>query len=528
MKALLTVRFRSLAAMFIQRGTKKKGIGTTILFSFLYLYLGAVGCGMSGFLFYTLAEPYHMLGLDWLYFSMAGLMALGLAVFGSIFTTQNQLYEAKDNALLLSMPIQPGKILLSRMIPLLAINLLFASIVMVPAIVVYAVWVGFSPLMLIMQLLSIPAVALLAQAFACILGWLLHLAMSRINKSLASVLYMVIFLAAYWGIYYNANSILTSMISNSQAIAEAMNAWVWPIYALGKGCIGSLWHGMAAISICAILFAMVYGILTATFLRTATMSHTGKKRKTLRLNHSKVNSPIAAIVRKELGKFVATPVYLTNMGLGILLVPALVIAGILFRNKIKTTLALLMLTAEQFPLLICAILSFLISTMCISTPAVSLEGKNLWIMKSMPVSPKDVLCGKLVTHILLTVPVCLLGGFTLALAYGCSPAGILLCSIIPTLLALLNGLVGMTAGLKWAKFDYVNEAYPCKQSISVLVSMFGIMGLPFVLGLVYVFVLSEHLSATVFLLLSAILLALLCHGFYQLMIRWGTKKWTSF
>ena len=96
-KALLRIRFRSLLAMFLQRntGNKKQGIGMTILFAFLYLYLGAVMCGMSGFLFYTLSEPYHMMDLDWLYFAMAGLMGLGMAggAMGGGFNAAQQFYN---------------------------------------------------------------------------------------------------------------------------------------------------------------------------------------------------------------------------------------------------------------------------------------------------------------------------------------------------------------------------------------------------------------------------------------------------
>lgn len=530
MKALLRVRFRALTAMFIQRGRQKKkqSMGTTILFAFLYLYLGAVVCGMSGLTFYALAKPYHMLELDWLYFAMAGLSGLGIAVIGSVFTTQNQLYDAKDNPLLLSMPIPPTRILLSRMLPLLALNLLFASIVMVPAIVVYAVWIDFQVLFLLLQILSIPAIAILAQTIGCLLGWLLHLFMSRVNKSIASVVFMLVFLVAYFVIYYNANDILNTLIMNTDVLADTLSAWVWPIYAMGKGCTGSLWQTMAFTAICAAAFALVYWALSATFLKTATMSFSGRKARKLRLAGAKESSPMKAIIGKELGKFVSTPVYLTNAGVGILLTAALPVAGIFFRDKVMQFITLLMLPSDMTALLVCAVLSFLVSTLFISTPTVSLEGKNLWILKSMPVSPKQILNAKLGMHILLTVPVTALAGLVLGITYECGILGTVFCAVLPALLALLNGVLGMVSGLKWARFDYVNEAYPCKQSVSVAVSMFGMMGLPLALGLLYGFVLYDRLTPLVFLASSGLLLAAMCFGFYMLMTRWGTKQWNRF
>ncbi len=528
-KALLSVRFRSLATMFLFCGSKKKSsTGTTILFIFLYLYLAAVMCGMSGLLFYFLSDPYHAMELDWLYFAMAGMMSLAMAVIGSVFTTQNQLYEAKDNPLLLSMPIRPTHILLSRMVPLLAINLLFVSIIMGPAIVVYAIWVDFSLILLLLQLACIPAIALLAQAIACLLGWLLHLLMSRINKSLASVLFTAVFLVVYFAVYSNANKILSSLIINSQALADTLSAWVWPIYAMGTGCTGTLLHALAFLAICAGLFALLYQLLSATFLRTATISFSARKGRKLDLTNAKLSGTKSAIIRKELKKFLGSPVYLTNMGLGIALCPALAVCSIIFKDKVTQYLNLLMLSPDMIALFICAILSFLVSTMCISTPSVSLEGKNLWILRSMPLSAAQILTAKLSMHILLTVPVTAITGLVLAITYQCDLLGTMFCVLIPALLALLNGLLGMVAGLKWARFDYLNDAYPCKQSIAVMVSIFGMMGIPLTLGLLYGFVLYEHLSINLFLTLCTALICAMCFGLYLLMTQWGTKQWDSF
>jgi ABC-2 type transport system permease protein len=57
---------------------------------------------------------------------------------GSIFAAKAQLYEAKDNELLLSMPIPPSAILASRMLTLLLINLAFDLMIAVPAGIAWA------------------------------------------------------------------------------------------------------------------------------------------------------------------------------------------------------------------------------------------------------------------------------------------------------------------------------------------------------------------------------------------------------
>lgn len=528
MKALLAVRFRALFAGMTKQGRQKKkqGVGTTVLLAVLYLYLGAMICGVMAMMFHSLAQPYHDAGLDWLYFSMAGTMALGLAVLGSVFTTQSQLYDAKDNDLLLAMPIPPGKILMSRMIPLLALNLLFAAIVMVPAMVVWAVFVRFSLLELLMQLICLIAVTLLAQAIACLLGWLLHLLLSKVNKSAASMIYMVAFLAIYFGIYSQAGEILTAMAVSGEAIARTLQHWVWPLYAMGLGSTGAIVYLLAFTGICTGIFALVYWLLSATFLHSATARRSGKRRR-LDIRQAKAASAGSAIIQKELRHFLGCPVYLTNMGLGLILTAVLTVAGLIFRNTLLEALSpVLPVLQSLVPLLICAMLAFLVSTICISAPSISLEGKNLWILKSLPLSSRQILLGKLNFHCLLSVPVTFLAGLILSWAYGCSFADILLCAAIPALLSILNGLLGLICNLKWPRFDWLSEAYPCKQAAPVAIVMFSVMGLPVVFGALY-YLLAQHISVTVFLLLAALILGAACFGLYKVLINWGVRKWEA-
>lgn len=130
-KALIRVRFRALFHTMLRQSQQKRrrSRGMTVLFMVLFAYVAVVFCGLFGLMFSQLAPAYHGAGLDWLYFATAGLMALALSVFGSVFATQSQIYDAKDNALLLSMPIRPRVILLSRILPLIVLTGVFAAVV---------------------------------------------------------------------------------------------------------------------------------------------------------------------------------------------------------------------------------------------------------------------------------------------------------------------------------------------------------------------------------------------------------------
>ena len=527
-RKLVALRLRSIAAGFVAQARKKggKGNGMVLVLVFALLYACIASGVLMGINFYTLAEPYHIMGLDWLYFSIAGLMALGCSVIGSVFTTQSQLYDAKDNALLLSMPIPPGKILMSRMIPLLLMNLLFTSIIMVPAMIVYGIWVEFRIAWLLAQLLAVIAIVLFSQAVSCIFGWLLHQMLSRLNKSVASILYLAAFLGIYFYIVGNAQNLLSAMIGNSEAIAATVSTWVWPLYAMGQGSIGSFLHALVLPAIAVAAFGVVYLVLSATFLKNATRPHAASKRRTLDLAKSRTTSPTEAIIRKEMRRFLLTPIYLTNSGFGILMLAVMTVAGALFRSDLLALLNMMPGIADYIPLVICGVTAFMVSTIAISTPSVSLESKSIWILKSMPVRSRDILLAKLAFHCRLSLPMPIIAGGVLSAVYGCGIWEILLCAAIPGLLALFNGILGMVAGLKWAQLDYISEAYPCKQSVSILISMLGTMGVAFGMGACCVLT-AEFLPLAVCMAIVAAGLIVLCCVFYRILITWGPGKWDS-
>ena len=71
---------------------------------------------------------------------------LCLMLLGSVFTAKAQLFEAKDNAQLLAMPIPPGQILFSRMASLILINGFFQLTVAVPAAVCWVLHCPVTPM----------------------------------------------------------------------------------------------------------------------------------------------------------------------------------------------------------------------------------------------------------------------------------------------------------------------------------------------------------------------------------------------
>lgn len=139
LKSLLKKQLMEVNTWLLQNkktGKRRSNINIAMLivaYTVLFLCLGMIFFGTG----YMLCEPLVFAGLGWLYFSIMGLMAVMLGVFGSVFNTYATLYKAKDNELLLSMPIPPSRILAARLFGVWMWSLIYEAIVFVPALIVY-------------------------------------------------------------------------------------------------------------------------------------------------------------------------------------------------------------------------------------------------------------------------------------------------------------------------------------------------------------------------------------------------------
>ena len=141
-KILLKKQMSEMFRMYLYDAKKNKArsrvsiIGMFVLYAFLIV--GVLG-GIFTFLAINLCRPLADAGVPWLYFLLITMIAVALGVFGSVFNTFASLYLAKDNDLLLSMPIPVRAIMVSRLLGVYLMGLLYSGIVMLPAVIVYLV-----------------------------------------------------------------------------------------------------------------------------------------------------------------------------------------------------------------------------------------------------------------------------------------------------------------------------------------------------------------------------------------------------
>ena len=136
LKILLRTRMEALLSVLTGASRTKKAQSKGKLIGFaalMLLSLFSLGT-LFARIFEVLAGPLAAFGLGWLYFGMAAVMSFGLMIVGNAIMAKYQLFEARDNDLLLSMPIKPIHILLSRLFLLLVLAWVMALPIAIPCV----------------------------------------------------------------------------------------------------------------------------------------------------------------------------------------------------------------------------------------------------------------------------------------------------------------------------------------------------------------------------------------------------------
>ena len=489
-------------------GKLRKGVG---LLGNIILYVAVFGIVAAMFFVMALelCEPLVAIGYGWLYFAIVGMMAIVLGAFGSVFNTHSTLYLAKDNDLLLALPIPVSKILFARISGVYLMGLMYELIAMVPALIIWFVYADLTVLGVIFSLLIPFVLSVFVLTLSCVLGWVVALVSSKIkNKSFITVILSLAFIAAYYFFYMRAYEMLMSIVTNAEAVGNSVKNVLALFYQMGLAAEGSISSMMLFTGIILALFAVVYIVLSRTFIKIATTNKgsSGPKKKISVGKEAKVSSIDKALLFKERKRFTSSANYMMNCGLGTVFILAAAVALFIAGDKLSEPMNQLFGEKEGFLLLIATATAAMMSCMNDTTaPSVSLEGKSLWLLQSLPVDPWKVLWAKVrLPWYITSIPSIVL---TLACEYVFEFDALewFVMFAVVMIFIMFMAEFGLIMNLLKPNLEWTNEVIPVKQGLAVFVAMFGGWILVAAFALAYV-LLDEIMSPVVFLIFVAVVM----------------------
>lgn len=443
------------------------------LFILLYLFVAVVFLGLSVSVS-LLLSTYLLPGADWLYYLVFMGLTLTLVFILSIFETKTELFECKDNDLLLSMPIKPRDIVAARIFVVLIYNYLISAIILLPAIVFYAITTGAIKGTVggILIFLFLP---LLATALSSAVGYLVaELSRRMKNKNIITIVLLFGFVLLYFWFYTVAMENIEAVLANLMGMSAELAKNYKILYYIGNAALLSPIPTLIMIFICVISAIIAYYIISTRYIKIVTDVR-GTKKAVYKEKKLKTKSALYALTVKDIRHFFSSPIYVLNGGLGLLMGILLSVFAFIESDFITLLAEDLLLPSETIANCAIALLMLTLSTTIISACALSVEGKQLWILKTMPVDARTVLLSKALMQFVISFPTTFVASLLLIIVISPSPIFWAVYIIAPQIANLLFSLFGILINVLLPKFDYENEAQAVKQSLATLIYMMSAM-----------------------------------------------------
>lgn len=414
----------------------------------------------------------------------------------------------RDYDMVMSLPVKNLEVVLSRLTMIYLTNLLISVIVVLPSVVIFGInsEVGSSGnTMFLLSFLILPVIPMIISLG---LGVLISVISSQSKHKnvfslvLSTLIILFIIAASTRAQNMNADEILNIGI----LFSNMANKLYPPAALISKAIEQQNWLYFLAFAGISVLIGIIFVAVVAHFyqkMNTATFNHSAARYEEKVL---KVSSPFRAMYKREFDRYFSCTIYALNSTIGMVL---LLVMALLLLFISPETLAqqsgitgLSQMLRRVLPLVI-AVFITMTST---ASASLSLEGKNRWIMCSVPVRAIDIFNSKIAVNLTVICPFALISAVLLGFKMGVSmPQTVLLC-IVPAVYACFISVLGMYMNVKFPKYDWPSEYYAIKGgAISVLATM-GIGMLSSLVPL-FICIAFQNISSLVMVVTSILLLA---------------------
>lgn len=411
-----------------------------------------------------------------LYMSFIFLLSNILLFFFSVANVNGKIFGFRDYEMTVSLPVKTWHIALSKILFLYLSNLGAVVALTVPFWLFGAAYLGFSAETHLSTLLLMFFTPLLPTTVAVFLGTLLALCTARMKHKniIQTVLFVAIFLAAFIAPYAFRGDAASEDVANMAsglAFAAALygKLWIAALYSLAS----------------AALFALPCLFIGKNFTKINTLVLSHRTRSKYKFREQKTAGKLKAVFVKELKRLFNSPVYAMNTLCGPILM--LVMPFVVLFGTGGFDLAALRASLAGYGMqaaLVLGLLSFFSGITPTTYCSISLEGKNLWILRSAPLSASTVLNAKLLVHALVeTLP-----AFVITVAFGAvlglNAFYIVGAVIFGTAMSFTFGIVGLLINLCFPMLEWENETIPVKRSKSCIFTMLADLLLAIAFGAV--------------------------------------------
>ena len=421
---------------------------------------------LIGYIGYTYADMYALLlvatgRIEELLPLMIAISCL-LSFALSFYTSSNVLYGYKDYDLLMSMPIKQSAIVISKLVFIYLFDLVFAIIVAVASFIVYAGYTALTVGLVLRVIAMVIFAPLLPIALSLFLGAFISYVSSRFRKKNVAqiIMYIIIFIVCFGAGFLQG----VEIFDPTKMLGKIYFLMPWAIKSITEIPYLLLFIGVNLVS-----FLVVAVVCAVTYKKMNSLITAKKRAKDFKLKNYGGKTKSRALLSRELTRFFSVAIYTMNALVGpILGVVGTIALAVVARNQMGGYIAELMVF---LPIILAFTFMMAPPTNC----SISLEGKSYWIIKTLPISAKDLINAKLMVNNIFGVLPAFITGLVATIIFGAPYYEVILITALAVGIALLGGGIGLLANLLFPLLNWENPNKPVKQSLAVFITIISAM-----------------------------------------------------
>lgn len=489
----------------------KKERKKLLIYPFLIIILGGYAYFAIRFLI-NFIEDYDSVGKGYVYLEQGFFAYTMLLLLASIPALLSNFYYSNDVKSLLTLPIKHSEILLSKIISTGISLMTSALIVILPFTIRYISFYNksilYGVLILLLTLVYTIAITSIAAFFVVAL-------MSIVNrfsraKNFLQIFGTLIIIALSIGLstILNSSEIYTSPRSSVALLlldkVEQIISYN-PFSGLIRMIIQENILALIILTLITIALVLLTSIIGSRLMVIGVLNNqvVSKRKKISEIAKTKIykpSSPLLQVFKKDFMQILKTPVYMMNtFSMALILPLALAIPlyaqrsnfedmGISFSEIRQIYPMLETIASKELIIGIAFMLSLAISTFMSISGAIAgatsftREGKNFWLVQTLPISTNDQILGRLLSAFLIGVICCLPINLIILIVLR-PPLYILIPYILGILVASFFGAsIGVWKDVAKPKLNWESPQKAMKQNLNVLLLTYVLMGLAMAIG----------------------------------------------
>lgn len=400
-----------------------------------------------------------------------------LMLFFTFFKAGSVLFSVKGYEMLVSLPVSRAAVIISRFLSMYVTNLLLGLLIMIPGMVVCGCFIRPGAWFFVTGLLGTLFLPMLPLTVASIFGAAITAVSTRFrHKSIGETALMVLVVIATLAVSMTVPEQTVQMESAMiKDLAEILTEQLGSFYPPALWFQKALWGDFGAFALLLFvptaIFAVFIAVLQKHFYTICAALCAVTAKNNYKMQELKTSGIVTALWKKELKRYFASSVYVTNTVVGhVMLVFAAAALLVIGPQKLEQMMAVSGVTL-QLQSCIPYIMSCMMCMMPITAASISMEGNTFWQIQTLPVQSRDVYNSKILVNLTIAAPFYLVTEVLLCIAQKPTLTELLWMLVIPACYLVFVSVIGITINLVFPVFDWENEVRVVKQGAAMSIAM---------------------------------------------------------